>query len=175
MYTQVEKPKENKSRAVANSNAQKRSSGGQSFEFVDNRPEVIAQGKNKEVCTNGLRLKQATQLMAVTQTASDVIQREKTKLVAGITVTAQDNGAYPTWEMKDGKSWHIHWNATDKRGKQYHCVTSEANKKVHYFFTLDAGVITSRSSGQKGQKQFNNLPDDVQTFVTNNVSELLSW
>lgn len=45
MYVQKEKPKENKSRAVANSVGQKKSNVKQGFEFVDNRPEVIAQRK----------------------------------------------------------------------------------------------------------------------------------
>lgn len=47
MYAQVEKPKENKSRPVANSVAQKKSSGKQGFGFVDNRPEYIPLKKNK--------------------------------------------------------------------------------------------------------------------------------
>lgn len=42
MYEQVEKPKENKSRAVANSVAQKKSDGKQGSGFVDNRPKKIA-------------------------------------------------------------------------------------------------------------------------------------
>lgn len=43
MYEQVEKPKENKSRAVANSVAQKQSSDNSTFKFVDNRQEAVAQ------------------------------------------------------------------------------------------------------------------------------------
>jgi hypothetical protein len=41
MYEQVEKPKENKSRAVSNSEAQKKSNGKQGFGFLDNRPQSI--------------------------------------------------------------------------------------------------------------------------------------
>jgi len=41
MYAQIEKPKENKSRAVANSVAQKKSNGKQGFGFVDNCAEKI--------------------------------------------------------------------------------------------------------------------------------------
>ena len=52
MYAQVEKPKDNKSRAVANSVAQKKSNVKQCFGFVDNRPEVIAQKKLQEMVTN---------------------------------------------------------------------------------------------------------------------------
>jgi hypothetical protein len=45
MYAQKEKPAENKSRAVANSVAQKKSNGQQGVGFVDNRPESVVQKK----------------------------------------------------------------------------------------------------------------------------------
>ena len=45
MYQQAEKPKENKSRAVANSVSQKKSTTKEGFGFVDNRPGTIAQRK----------------------------------------------------------------------------------------------------------------------------------
>lgn len=48
MYAQVEKPKENKSRAVANSVTHKKSNGKQNFGFVDNRPVAIVQRKLNE-------------------------------------------------------------------------------------------------------------------------------
>lgn len=47
MYAQVEKPKENKSRAVANNVAQKKSDERQCFEFVDNRTDGLLQLKSK--------------------------------------------------------------------------------------------------------------------------------
>lgn len=45
MYAQIDKPKENKSRAVANSVTQKKRNVKQSFGFVDNRPEAVSQRK----------------------------------------------------------------------------------------------------------------------------------
>jgi hypothetical protein len=45
MYAQVERSKENKSRAVANSVGQKKSSGKQAFGFVDNRIATTTQRK----------------------------------------------------------------------------------------------------------------------------------
>ena len=45
MYEQVNKPKENKSRAIANTVAQKQSNAKQGFGFVDNRPEAMMQRK----------------------------------------------------------------------------------------------------------------------------------
>jgi hypothetical protein len=52
MYEQVEKPKENKSRAVANSVAQKKSNVKQGFGFVDNRSATIAQRRLEEISNN---------------------------------------------------------------------------------------------------------------------------
>jgi hypothetical protein len=58
MYAQVEKPKESKSRAVANSVAQKKSAGKQGAGFVDNRPEALKQRRVIEAVQNGKNLKQ---------------------------------------------------------------------------------------------------------------------
>ena len=52
MYEQIEKPKENKSRAVANSVTQKKSAGKQGFGFVDNRPQTIVQRNIQEKANN---------------------------------------------------------------------------------------------------------------------------
>ncbi len=49
MYAQGEKPKENKSRAVANSVAQNKGNAKQGFGFVDNRSEAIVQRKLQEM------------------------------------------------------------------------------------------------------------------------------
>lgn len=62
MYAQVEKPKENKVRAVANSVAQKKSNVKQGFGFVDNRPEAVVQRKLREAANNYIApQKQTTQ------------------------------------------------------------------------------------------------------------------
>lgn len=80
MYAQVEKPKENKSRAVGNSVAQKKSSVKQRFGFVDNRPEAIAQRKLQETTENSRRAPQVMQLQIMTNNHSNklgnhIIQR----------------------------------------------------------------------------------------------------
>jgi len=58
MYAQVEKPKENKSKAVANSVVQKKGSLKQGFGFVDNRPEA--------------RYQQTIQRLTIGYTAADL-------------------------------------------------------------------------------------------------------
>lgn len=55
MYAQVDKSKENKSRAVANSITQKKSNGKQGFGFVDNRPEAIVQRMHQSLMNNNRR------------------------------------------------------------------------------------------------------------------------
>ena len=62
MYAQVDKPKENKSRAVANSFAQKQSGGESTFQFVDNRPVAVTQRKLQEMANNNRHAKQVVQL-----------------------------------------------------------------------------------------------------------------
>ena len=67
MYTKVEKPKENKSKSVANAIGQKKSIGKQGFRFVDNRPEAVAQRKLQEMANNNQIIKsthKVTQLVS---------------------------------------------------------------------------------------------------------------
>ena len=66
MYEQVEKPKENKSRAVGNSVAQKKRKMKQGFGFVDNRPEAVAQHKRRELDHNNTQNKPAAQFLSIT-------------------------------------------------------------------------------------------------------------
>jgi hypothetical protein len=61
MYEQVEKPKDNKSRAVANSAAQKKSNAEQGFGFVDNRPE------SKQIIQLQKTINESIQCVAVTK------------------------------------------------------------------------------------------------------------
>ena len=56
MYEQVEKSKENKSRAIANSVAQNKSNVKQGFGFVDNRSESKAQKKLQNMQLHSLGL-----------------------------------------------------------------------------------------------------------------------
>lgn len=66
MYEQVENPKENKSRTVANSVMQKKSNRRQGFGLVDNRLEAVGQRKSLEMANNSPRKKQAAQLQSMT-------------------------------------------------------------------------------------------------------------
>lgn len=58
MYEQIEKPKENKSSAVANNVGQKKNNAKQGFGLVDNRPEAVAQRKLQEKANNSSQVSQ---------------------------------------------------------------------------------------------------------------------
>jgi len=65
MNTHTDKTQDNKSKSVANE-ISKRQSGGESiFQFVDNRPEAIAQRKLQEMANNSPQVKRAAQLQAM--------------------------------------------------------------------------------------------------------------
>ncbi|MDQ1252981.1 MAG: hypothetical protein QG646_2123 [Euryarchaeota archaeon] len=57
-YARVEKPKESKSQSVANVDSQKQSSSESTFQFLDNRPEAVAQRKLQEMANNSPRVSQ---------------------------------------------------------------------------------------------------------------------
>lgn len=56
MYAQKEKPKENKSKTVANSVVQKKGIGKPMFEFVDNRPETVTQRIQQNAMNNSSKI-----------------------------------------------------------------------------------------------------------------------
>lgn len=62
MNTHADKTQENKSQSVANEVAQEQSGSESTFQFVDNRPEAVAQRKLQEMANNSPQVKQAAQL-----------------------------------------------------------------------------------------------------------------
>ena len=61
MNTHADKTQENKSQSVSNETSQKQGGGESNFQFVDNRPEAVAQRKLQEMANNS---PQVSQLMA---------------------------------------------------------------------------------------------------------------
>ena len=58
MNTHADKTQENKSQSIANEPSQKQSGGKSTFQFVDNRPEAVAQRKLQEMANNSPRVAQ---------------------------------------------------------------------------------------------------------------------
>jgi len=98
MFEQVDKPKENKNRAVADSITQKKSNVKQGPGVVDNRPEAIAQKKRQGLMNDSPQRKHITQLQLMTNVNgmpvrqyAGVIQRVQTMTIAN-TVDNYDSG-----------------------------------------------------------------------------------
>jgi len=76
MHTHADKTQENKSQSIANAVAQKQNGNEYTFQFVDNRPVAVAQGKLKlqEMANNSL---QAMQLKAFQEMANNSQQAKQ--------------------------------------------------------------------------------------------------
>jgi len=70
MHTHADKTQENKNQLAAIIVPQKMSSGKSSFQFVDNRPEAIAQRKLQEMANKSPQIKQAAQLQTMANNRS---------------------------------------------------------------------------------------------------------
>jgi hypothetical protein len=75
MNTHADKTQENKSQSVSNETSQKQGGGESTFQFVDNRPEAVAQRKLQEMANNSPQVKQ---LMAFQDMANNSPQAKKT-------------------------------------------------------------------------------------------------
>lgn len=65
MNTHADKTQENKSQSVSNGESQMQGGGESTFQFVDNRPEAVAQRKLQEMANNSPQSKQAAQFQAM--------------------------------------------------------------------------------------------------------------
>lgn len=65
MNTHADRTQENKSQSDANAVSHKQSSSESTFQFVDNRPEAIAQRKLQEMANNSPQVKRAAQLQTM--------------------------------------------------------------------------------------------------------------
>jgi hypothetical protein len=65
MNTHADKTQENKSQSVANAVTQRQQDNASTFQFVDNRPEAVAQRKLQEMANNSPKTKQVAQLQAM--------------------------------------------------------------------------------------------------------------
>jgi hypothetical protein len=74
MNTHADKTQENKSQSITSDTSQKQGSDKATFQFVDNRPEVVAQRKLQEMANNSQQVKQ---LMAFQDMANNSPQAKK--------------------------------------------------------------------------------------------------
>lgn len=65
MNTYDDKWQEKKSQSVANADFQKRNDSTSTYQFVDNRPEAVAQRKSQEMANNSQQAKKMVQLQSI--------------------------------------------------------------------------------------------------------------
>ena len=65
MSTHADKTQKNKTQSGSSADSQMTSSSKSTFQFVDNRPESVAQRKLQEIANNSLQVKQTAQFMAM--------------------------------------------------------------------------------------------------------------
>jgi len=78
MNTHASKKQENKSQSMASEVSRKQRSSESTFQFVDNRPEAVAQRKLQELINKSSRAEKASQLSAIINSKEATIQRAVT-------------------------------------------------------------------------------------------------
>ena len=81
MNTHAGKTQENKSQSAANRVSQKQSGDASTFQFVDNRPEGIAQRKHQELANNSPQMKQLRAFQEIAN--GNIIQRVVIEIEGG--------------------------------------------------------------------------------------------
>jgi hypothetical protein len=168
MYEQVEKPKVNKSRAVANSVTQKKNSVKQGFSFVDNRPEAVVQRKLQEMANNNPRANESPELNKATyHTPIPIIQnvayskKKKdpfTDLVTTVKMNDEQKFKQKFRAMDDGKDELISCEATFKRARDYFLAGNNSAMldilKTSHGLRLDTGYVAHNvRTGGAGKKK----------------------
>lgn len=111
MNTHADKSRENKSHSVTNVVSQKQSRSESAFQFVDNRPEGIAQSKLQEMANNSPQAKKAAQLQAMadnfTALQQTIIQKKEnnTGLPDNIKAGVENLSGYSMDDVK------VHYNS----------------------------------------------------------------
>jgi hypothetical protein len=120
MNSHADKTQENESQSVANAISQKQSVGKSAFQFVDNRPEAIAQRKLNEMVNNSPQAKQAAQLRAMSDSYTSQQEQpiQKIKNKTGLTDNLKEGiENLSGYSMDDVK---VHYNSDKPAQLQAH-------------------------------------------------------
>lgn len=82
MNTHADKTQENKNQSVANEVSQKQSGGKSTFQFIDNRPEAIAQKKLQEMANNSSQVKPLRAFQEIANNNSQAKQAAQMQAIA---------------------------------------------------------------------------------------------
>lgn len=137
MYAQIEKSKENKSRKVASSITQKKGGCKSTFQFEDNRPEVITNRKIQRLSNDKA---QDSQQKTFYNTAKDNIQRmiEKGEELTGAYLRVQQYG----------QNWIILDRTGYMRTHRLKEISSEYADGKYIQHLNDGSIIVTDTTGQ---------------------------
>jgi len=127
MNTYADKAHENKSHSIMNAVSQKKSGGSPIFQFLDNRPEVIAQRKQQKMANDSPQVKQAAQLqkMADNYTAQQQPTIQKRKNNTGLPDNLKSGiEKLSGYSMDDVK---VHYNSDKPAQLQAHAYAQGAD------------------------------------------------
>ncbi|MBN2730580.1 MAG: hypothetical protein JXR53_15255 [Bacteroidales bacterium] len=148
MYEHLEKPKENKGRAIANSVAQKKRNVKQSFGFVDNRPE--AKQNAQQQATMGSHSAQQHQLIQKKGNNTGLPDNSKTEIenlpdysMDGVMGVKANRMVSPKVSSLSSSSAH---NSTVQRIALYHGAAKEDANAI-----VSNGIDPTRGKGEFGQ------------------------
>jgi hypothetical protein len=153
MNTHADKTQENKSQSVSAAGSQIQSSVESAFQFIDNRPEAIAQRKLQEMANNSPQVKQAAQLQAMADNHSaqhsHPVQR-KLKRVEG-----------QKYSHEDVERGNV--KLQDEGGGKYRVMDTDIvvfyDTEDDYYYTEDAEYnLTIVPIGNDAQQQANVAP-----------------
>ena len=94
MNAHADKTQENKSQSSSSAVSQMSSSSESTFQFIDNRPETVAQRKIQEMVNNSLQVKQANQLQAI---ADNYSAKQQQPIQRRENTTEESERAKPRW------------------------------------------------------------------------------
>jgi hypothetical protein len=75
MNSYADSKQKNKSQSLANESSQKKSNSESSFQFVDNRPEAVAQRKLQNMANNSMQIAQLKGFQDMANNSNEVVQR----------------------------------------------------------------------------------------------------
>lgn len=158
MYSQVEKQRGNKSRAVANSVAQKKSNGKQGFGFVDNRPDAVAQRKLQEMINNS---SQVRQLKAYQEMANNNMPPIQLKAWHKRRPLSQADGDTSEKGLINGRGVLHHAHIIFDKGYTLPIVGASDNIGYHAVHGASGpGELFSENVGSKGYKTVSEISTD---------------
>jgi hypothetical protein len=107
MYEQLDKPKENKSRGVANSITQKRANGESTFRFADNRPDKVALIKHQDMVNNHSAQPQPMSLKALQMANSNHLAPKSNPQTLSVQRRKRAGSLFPAQKGLDVPSLNI--------------------------------------------------------------------